>query len=227
VRRLSLVIIAAALFALPLAAATRPYHLELEANPAAPFPFLGKFGTVTLHIYGGGVRAETIWLNGFTRNGAPAVTVMNPLGRMYTDVPIAQISSVLGKLAGTDRRERMAIGTLMPASLGKVGAVDASRYRIVYGPEAWIDVWTTKTIPDNPQLHAIVDQFVSGISPGTAPLAKKIPGTPIYVEINFRRFKKLTLLKLKSLTFENQGEADALQVGAVYMKAPLLDSIWK
>jgi len=218
-----------ALFALPLAAATpsRPYHLELEANPAAPFPFLGKFGTVTLHVYGGGVRAETFWLNGFTKNGTPAVTVMNPLGRMYTDVPITNISSVLGKLAGSGGIERLASGTLMAPAAGKVRGVDANRYRIVYGPDAWIDVWTTKTIPDNPQLHAIVNEFVRGISPGTANVAKNIPGTPVYVELNFRRFKKLPILKLKSLAFDNAGEDDALKVGPVYMRAPLLDAIWK
>lgn len=225
-RRLSLLTLIA-LFALPLAAATRPYHLELEANPAAPFPFLGKFGTVTLHVYGGGVRAETIWLNGFTRNGAPAVTVMNPLGRMYTDMPIAQISGVLSKLAGSGGIERLASGTLMAPAAGKVRGVDATRYRIVYGPEAWIDVWTTRTIPDNPQLHAIVTEFVRGISPGTAAVAKNIPGTPVYVELNFRRFKKLPILQLKSLAFDNAGEDDALKVGPVYMRAPLLDSIWK
>ena len=35
---------AAALVAAASFAAT-PYHLELEANPAAPFPYFGRFGT--------------------------------------------------------------------------------------------------------------------------------------------------------------------------------------
>src|SRR4051794_32618651 len=89
-----------ALVAASLQAAPPPaYHLELEANPATPFPFLGKFGTVTLHVYPAGVRAETFWLNGFSRNGTNAVTVENPLGRMYTDVPVTQISAILHKIA--------------------------------------------------------------------------------------------------------------------------------
>src|SRR3954468_3510732 len=75
------------------------YHLELEANPSTPFPFLGKFGTVTLHVYPNGVRAETFWLNGFSRNGTNAFTLETPLGRMYTDVPVAQISATLRKIA--------------------------------------------------------------------------------------------------------------------------------
>jgi len=69
-----------ALLALPALAAPapRPYHLTLEATPAAAFPFLSKFGTVTLHLYSGGVRAETFWLNGFSRNESPNITVENP-----------------------------------------------------------------------------------------------------------------------------------------------------
>src|SRR5579859_6816519 len=67
-------------------ATARPFHLTLEANPAAPFPFLSKFGNVTLQVYPNGVRAESMWLRGFSRNGAPAVTVEDPLNRTYSDV---------------------------------------------------------------------------------------------------------------------------------------------
>src|SRR5437773_7294617 len=84
------------------AAPPKPYHLELEANPAAPFPFLGKFGTITLHVYPGGVRAETLLLNGFSRNGASTITVENPYTRMYTLEPIAGIAPTLRTLGSID-----------------------------------------------------------------------------------------------------------------------------
>ncbi len=210
------------------ALAARPYHLELEAYPTAPFPYLGKFGTVTLHVYDGGVRAETFWLNGFSRNGSPAITVENPLGRMYTDVPITEIGSILAKLAHGGRgQEHDASGVLAPPAAGKVHGIDATRYRLVYGPEAWIDLWTTTSVPENAQLRRIVLELVRGISPGTVSAAEKIPGTPLYVELNFRRFKKLPILKVKKLTFDVSGEAEALRVGTLYFKAPLLDAIWK
>src|SRR5690349_3750285 len=76
---LVLVLLAAASTA---SAATPPqrYHLELEANPAAPFPYLSKFGTdIEVHVYPSGVRLEALWLNSFSRNGASAVSVANPL----------------------------------------------------------------------------------------------------------------------------------------------------
>src|SRR5436190_19068023 len=79
--------------------APQPYHLTLEAHPAAPFPFLSRFGTVTLDVFPAGVHAETLWLNGFSRTGASAITVLNPFWRMYTEVPIAQIASILRKLS--------------------------------------------------------------------------------------------------------------------------------
>jgi len=209
----------------PLAAAPRPYHLELEATPAAPFPFLSKFGKVTLHVYPAGVRAETFWLNGFSRNGMRSVTVENPLGRMYTDVPITEIGSILHKLS-TSGVAAMA-PTTGPVIGGKVHGIDAYRHRLVYGPQAWIDVWTTNAIGDSPQLRTIVQEFVRGLNPATAEAMKSIPGVPLYVELNFRRYRKLPLLRVKELTFDASGEADALKVGTLYFKAPLLDSIWK
>lgn len=215
------------LLALPATAATRPYHLELEANPAAPFPFLSKFGTVTLHVYPAGVRAETLWLNGFSRTGAPGVTVENPLGRMYTDVPVTQISATLQKMSSGLGVAGTAVPVAGPQLAGNVKGIAARRYRLVYGPAAWIDVWTTDTLPANPQLRTLVDQFISGISPAAAPLFRAIPGMPLYVELNFRRYQKLPLLRMKSLTFDDSGAESALKVGALYFRAPLLESIWK
>jgi hypothetical protein len=112
--------------------AAPPYQLQLEANPASPFPFLGKFGTVTLHVFPAGVRAETFWLNGFTRNGANTVTVENPLGRMYTDVPLSQISTTLHKLS-TSGVENAAPGAITQIT-GNVKGIPARRYRLVYAP---------------------------------------------------------------------------------------------
>jgi hypothetical protein len=212
------------LFASPAFAAPKPYHIQLEANPAAAFPFLTRFGTVTLHVYPGGVRAETFWLNGFSRSGSPSVTVENPLGRMYTEVPIEQISAILQKMARGAVDATPSSGKPMA---GKVRGIDARRYRLVYGPEAWIDVWTTTAVQESPQLRTIIEQFVSGISPGTASMLHSVPGTPLYVELNFSHYKKLSILRLKSFSMSNVGENAALKTGALYFKAPLLDSIWK
>jgi hypothetical protein len=224
----SLFLCALLLAALPLCAARR-YHLELEASPATAFPYLGKFGTsVELHVYPSGVRAEALWLNSFAKNGANAVTVANPLGRMYVDVPIADIAPTLQKLAGGSAGvERVSIPSRGPVLKGKVSGIDATRHRLVYGPAAYVDVWTTNAIPENPQMRRVVEQLVRGISPGTATLMRSIPGTPLYVELNFRRFKKVALLKVKKLTFDvdAEEEQDALELGPVYVRAPFLDKL--
>ena len=82
----------ALLLAVSAVAATppRPYHLELEATPEAAFPWLGRVGKVEIHVYPQGVRSDALWLNAFSKNGSSAVTVANPLGRMYVDVTIAE-----------------------------------------------------------------------------------------------------------------------------------------
>ena len=219
-----------ALASLTASAAPR-YHLELEANPAAAFPYLSKFGTaIELHVYPGGVRAEALWLNSFSKNGANAVTVANPLGRMYVDVPVSDIASTLRKLAGSSAgSEQSAIPSRGPVVAGKVHGIAATRHRLVYGPEAWIDIWTTDAIPENPQLRRISEQLVAGISPGTAKVARTIAGTPVHVELNFRRFRKVALLKVKQLTFDVSAddEADALELGPVYVRAPLLEKLFQ
>ena len=209
----------------PLQAAS-PYHLTLQANPGAPFPFLAKFGNVTLDVYPRGVRAGSFWLNGFSRTGSTSVTVENPFWRMYTEVPLTSIASTLRKLS-TAGIESSAPAVLQKPAGGTVHGISATRYRLQYGPEAWIDVWTTRAVPENPQLRAITNELVAGIAPPTAALMRTIPGTPIHVELNFRRYKKVKLLELKKLTRDTKGDEDALKVGRLYFRAPLLDSIWK
>jgi hypothetical protein len=208
------------------AAKPQPFHLTLEANPAAPFPFLSKFGKTTLHVYPAGVRAETLWLNAFSRNGAPALTVENPLGRMYTDVPVAQLPPIVAKLASY--KDDFGVNArLEPPVAGRLENLEAMRTRIVYGPTAWIDVWTTNALPDNPALRSIVTELTRGISPATAALVRNIPGVPLQVVMNFSHHPLVTVLKFRSLTREAGGEADALKVGKLYVKAPLLDALWK
>lgn len=208
--------------------AAKPYHLELEATPEAAFPWLGRFGKVDLHVYAGGVRGEALWLHGFSRNGEKAVTVANPLARMYVDVQTAEISSIIAKLAGNDAGvERKARPKLGPSMKGQVKGISATRHRILYGREAWIDVWTTDVIPPNAQLRTLVNNVVSGISPRTAAIASKLPGTPVYVELNFRRYKKVPIVRLKKLTFAAEDEEDALTLGSLYVRAGLLEKLFK
>jgi hypothetical protein len=208
--------------------AAQPYHLELEASPGAVFPYLGKFGNVELHVYAGGVRAEALWLNSFSRNGAADVTVMNPLGRTYIEVPVAEIAPILQKLAGAAfAPERGLPPSLGPQTKGKVGSIEATRYRLVYGPQAYVDVWTTSKVPENQQLRRIVNALLQGISPGTARVASTLPGTPVHVELNFRRYKKVQLLTLKKLTMSADDEEDALTRGPLYVRASVLEKLWE
>lgn len=210
-----------ALAALTSTAAAQPYHVELEANPAAAFPYLAMFGKVEIHVYRSGVRTDALWLNAFSKNGASVVTVANPLGRTYAEIPLNEIAPLLTKLAGAaGTAERNSTKPLLqPAMPGTVRGIKAMRHRLVYGPAAWIDFWTTDAVPENPQLRAIVDQLVAGISPPTVSVARQIGGMPVYIELNFRRFKKVPLLQLKKLTFAADDEEDALELGPLYIRS--------
>jgi hypothetical protein len=181
---------------------------------------------VTIDVFPRGVRAKTLWLNAFSRNGTATVTILNPFARMFTDVPIASVASLVGKM-GNEPQAQLGAPILLAPARGSVRGIAATRYRLQYGPQAWIDVWTTDIIPVNPQLQQLRQQIAAGISPPTAAVARSIPGTPVYVELNFRRFKKVPLLSATGLAFDSGGEEEALTTGPLYLKAPLLDAIWK
>jgi len=205
-----------------------PYRLELEANPATPFPFLSKFGAVKITAYPGGVRADTVWLDGFSRTGSESLTVMNPLARMFTEIPLAGITSILSKLRGDKLDPTLQSAFPLDPNIlkGAVRGVPAERHRMILGG-SFIDIWVTNAIPRNPQLEAVELAFIRGISPPVASIIRQLPGTPIYVELNTQRFKKVAILRLVSLQNAGNVEQDALEVGSFYLKAPFLDALWK
>ena len=203
-----------------------PYHLELHANPGAPFPFLSKFGAVTLHVYNAGVRADTMWLNGFSRNGTDTVTVENPLARMYTNVPISDLVSIVQKMSSGHVKEDAPPAVSAPVT-GKVVGIPAKRYRMSWGPDAYIDIWTTDRVPENPQLRKIIESFVVGVAPMTAKSLRLIHGMPLYVELNFSHYKKLALVYPKEFVLNNSGQEKALTVGSFWIHASVLDALWK
>lgn len=208
------------------AAGPTPYHLELQITPKAAFPWLGHLGDIDVDVYPGGVRGEALWLQAISRNGSPTVRVNNVIGRTYMDMKTGEIGTTLTQLAGrSSGAEREVRPSLAPPLSGKVGGIAATRNRLVYGDQAWIDVWTTTAIPQNPQYRLLVAEVLNGIAPGTAPVANALRGTPIYVELNFRRFKKLPVVKLKKLTMSSKGEAEALAPGRLYVPANLFDKL--
>ncbi len=96
-----------------------------------------------------------------------------------------------------------------------------------YNDAEWIDVWTNRDVPTNPQFRAVIDAAIRGLSERSADLVRKIPGTPVYIELNFRGYHKVALLKLRRLPWNNSGETAALNLGGYYLEVPVLDAIWR
>jgi hypothetical protein len=207
----------------PAYSAPRPYHLELDANLGAVFPKFGRFGNIRIHVYPAGVRADSSLLNAFSRNGERSLTVLKPMVRMYTDVTFSEMAAMIA--AGTDEFED--VPRVIGPMAGKVGPLTAMRYRLQYNKTEWIDVWTTREVPVNAQFRLVIDAAIRGLSERSAALVRKIPGTPVYIELNFRGYKKVALLKLRRLTRNNAGETAALNLGNYYFRVPVLDAIWR
>ena len=141
-------------------------------------------------------------------------------------VPVSDLVAMVEKMAAGHVNEASPPPVSAPVP-GKVAGFAAKRYRITYGPEAWIDVWTTDRVPENAQLRAIVNSFVTAVAPMTAKSLHLIQGMPLYVELNFEHYKKLPLVVPKSLVLNNSGQEKALSVGSFYLHASVLDAIWK
>lgn len=205
-----------ALVAAPPSAAkpAAAYRLDLEFSPAAALPFLKKFGAIDISVFPRGIRAETLLVEAFTTAASQHVTIENSVARTYSDVPIAEVRRLLLLLSG-NKREMFPSLPLLPIEptvlSGSVRGVKASRYRVRLGKSSWIDVWTTHAIPPNQQLRRLQQEFLTALSRNVAKTASSIPGTPLYVELNTRRFQKVPLLRMKQLVFSREGEAEALK----------------
>lgn len=210
-------------------ALTAPYTLELEVIPTSS-SYLERFGTIDVTVYPGGVRAESLILNLFSRNGSSQVTLLSPISRLYTEVPVAETRNILLKLTNSQ-------GEIVPGLaefpidskvvVGKVRGVPAKRYRILMEAGSYLDVWSTTAIPENQQFKRLQTEVVSAFSRPAANLVRKIPGMSIYIELNTEEHEKVPVLRLRSLVRSNEGESEALQRGRFYIKAPMVDLLWK
>ncbi|MGZ7079698.1 MAG: hypothetical protein ACXVJT_09820 [Thermoanaerobaculia bacterium] len=225
--RSSISSVVAAALTLHLRAAPRPYHLELQSTPSSMAPILAKFGTIEVHVFPGGVRVESLAMDSFSRNGSATITLLNPVARMYADVPVNRFPGVFIRMGVRRAADATDTPTLVTPVAGKVNGIAARRYRLLYSKTEWIDIWTTTIVPENSQLRKIIDEFVRTYGPGSAPALRRIPGNPLYVEVNTQQHPHLPLVRFKSLRFDADGEGDALRVGAFYFRAPLIDAIWK
>lgn len=225
-------IAAAALLTLALAApassaAPKDYRLDLVANPTAPFPFLKKFGSIDISLYPGGVAAKSLFLRGFSRNGEPTVTIVNPLGRMYASLPLSKLRDTFVSLSGRKGEIMPGLGDFPITKIGngRVKSLPATRYRVQLGPESSMDVWTTAAIPKHAQFEALYLQAVDAVSHAAVRTIRKIPGTPVYIEMNTLNHRKLALLTVKEMKPSSEGADDALTVGSFYVKAPILEKL--
>lgn len=202
--------------------AAPPYRLDLQFSPAAAFPFMKRFGAIDISVFPRGLRAETLLAEGFSTLASKHITIENSVARTYSEVPISDLRRLLLLFSGKKKEAfpgLRAFPVERAVLSGSVRGVKASRYRIRLGPSAWIDVWTTTIVPPNRQLQRLQQEFLTALSVNAAKTAASIPGTPLYVELNTSRFKKIPVLRMKDLVFSSAGEAEALKPGPFLFQA--------
>lgn len=199
-------------------ASVRPFHLQLESSTAVTFPLLRRFGTITTDIYPAGFRSTSIWLRAFSRNGSRTVTVENSVTRTYVVMPMSDAGDIVRVLGGHPIEARPP--TSVRATPGFVGRLSATRFRLMYAPNEFIDVWTTSVIGPAPAFRAFVDGLIRALSPTSAAVLRSIPGTPLYVELNIGRYRRFPMLRTRSIVFNHGGEQEALRISPFMFPAP-------
>ena len=197
--------------------ATRPFHLQLESNAAAAFPLIQRFGTARIDVYPAGFRVNTLWLRGFSRDPR-RITIENSVSRTYVAKPMSEVGVIARTIGGHP------ISAAPPRSMhitaGSVGRLAARRFRLIYGEDDFIDVWTTSTLGSTPQFRAFVDEIVAAVSPASTGVLRSIPGTPLYVELNTGSYRKVAVLQVRAVVFNRTGESEALRVSPWMFPAP-------
>lgn len=216
----ALLFVAVLLSAESKAAATRPFHVQLESDAAsiAPFPLLRRLGVSTIDLYPGGFRVKTVWLRGFSRNGSRTFTVENPVSRTYVTMPMTEVGGIVHSLGG--RPVHADPPSKIQATSGTVRGLAAKRFRLIYSPDEFIDVWTTSALGGTPEYRAFMIELVRAISPSSASVVRAIPGTPLYIELNVGQYRKVVVLRPRSVVYKSTGEAEALRVSPFMFPAP-------
>jgi hypothetical protein len=212
------------MFVALLFAASAAFHLQLESNAASAFPLMKRFGTISIEVYPHGFRATTIWLRGFAINGQNTITIENPVSRTWSRKPM----SALGDLVRFVHPKPVSVGAprSVQTSTGKVGKLASRRYRVVYGENDYVDVWTSNAIGPSPALRAAIDEIVAAVAPASRSVLQKIPDTPVFVEMNIGPYRKVAILTTRGVAFNATGESEALRVSPWMFQAPF-DTIFK
>lgn len=204
------------------------YALQLEARPAAVFPFLDKLGRVNLSVYPQGVRVDSRWLDGYLKAGSETVTIENPGLRMYTDASYGSLRQLFRGLAPEEKVMKLGkLPVLKTARTGNIKNLPVTCYRIQLGKKAWIDVWTTESLKQSRPYHDLQMQVLTTISPDLARAAAKIPGTPLHVVLNTEKYPETTLLSTREAFRSSAGHEDALQTGRFFLRVPSIDRLVK
>lgn len=225
----SLLFVALAAAPLPDPRFRNGWRVDLELTPGAALPFFGRFASADVSIYPEGMTASSTFLRAWIRNQAGAVRVEHVIARLYSDVPVSSIRPTLLSLAGVRDSVIPSLNLRVdPPQKGKVRGLDAHRYRMRFTKQGYLDVWTTTVFPENQEFRRLQREFLTAVSPSAAAAAAKLPGTPVYVELNTPRHQKVVLLRLDKVVIDvpRDEREKALSTGRVYAKAPFSDRFW-
>lgn len=211
------------------AAASKDYRLVLWIQPVGDDALTQKLGKATLTVYPQGVKADSLWLDGFTRQGSSQLTLLKPIARLYAQVELSDFSDIIRRMAGSRDGLVGNIGTLRVGNPvnGKINKRAAKRFRISIDQQQWVDVWTAADLPENKQLKKLTSEVLEAVSDQLPPVLDKIEGTPILVRLHTDEYRDVDVLGFRSIRSSSRGHADDLQVGRFFLRATFAEKLWE
>ena len=206
----------------------RDYTLELTIRPVGDSPLIDRLGSVNLTVFPQGIHLDSTWLDGYSKRGTSTVVLKKPIARIYALMPLEGFRSVVRRMAGSDSELMPGLGNLTvdQKARGKVSGMPATRHRIMLGEGAWVDVWTSDTIPHNSQLQRLTVEILSAVSEDAGRLSGQISGVPVFIQINTADHPKETILAIRSLRRSSAGAAEMLDVGSFYLRVSAAERLW-
>lgn len=198
------------------------YALHLEARPTAAFPFLDKLGRVEVQVYPQGVRADSLWLDGYMRTGSDSVRLENPSVRLYSDSSFASLSKIFASLKPRDKQAPK-LRKLQVVDTGRKGTIKklpVRCYTIKIGKRIAVDVWSTTALARNTAWEKLQNEVLKAVSPELAQAAKRIPGTTMHVVLREKGEADATLLTTREVFLSSAGHEEALSTGRLFLRAP-------
>jgi hypothetical protein len=211
-----LALIVAAAAASASAATLTDYELVYRIE--SPYRGVAAAGKIELTVFPEGIRGDSLLFAGYARSGDDDLIIMNRVARIYSSLAIESVTRFLGRRLQPG--EQVPAGNYSLSASGEermIAGLPSLHYRVHLGPESHLDIWITEALEESEVFRRLTDQVIGALAAPIAPMLSALPGMPVEVVLQTRRFPHLELLSLQRVSYDSSRSGKLLKVGRFYL----------